>query len=158
MRYKRNREDAEEVLNQGFLKVLKNLDKYKEEIPFDAWIRKIMINTIIDEYRKHKKEHQLIEFIDFQQDIYHNKHYDFNDADKLFDADDLEQILKRVPPVSQKVFNLFAIDGFSHKEIAKMLGISEGTSKWHVSNSRKLIREMIDEKMKRENKTAVNEK
>ena len=71
-------------------------------------------------------------------------------ADLNFDAEELENMIKRLPPVSQKVFNLFAIDGFSHKEIGTMLGISDGTSKWHLSFSRKKLKEFIEAAMKEE--------
>ena len=143
MRYKKNEEDAAEVLNQGFLKILNNIDKYREEVPFEAWIRRIMINTVIDEFRKNRKVHELMETTDFSEQNNFTDYVDYNTADQIFDAEQLEAIIKMLPPVSQKVFNLFAIDGYSHKEIAAMLDISDGTSKWHLSFARKKIKEII---------------
>ncbi len=146
MRYKRNREDAAELVNIGFLKILNNIEKYNQESPFEAWIRKIMVNAVIDEFRKNKKEKEAMEYSDFQNNAYYNKHSDSNEADKNFDAEELEQMLKELPPMSQKVFNLFAIDGYGHKEISEMLKISEGTSKWHVNFARTKLKEMIEKK------------
>lgn len=147
MRYEKNREDAESLLNMGFLKIVTKLEKYHVDIPFEAWIRRIMINTIIDEYRKNKKEQEVLEYMEF--DDHHNHGVDFNTADLQFDAEELNNMLKNLPAMSGQVFNLHVIDGYSHKEIGDMLSISVGTSKWHVANARKLLKEMIAEKVKK---------
>ena len=143
IRYKKNEEEAASVLNTGFLKILNNLNKYNAEAPFEAWIRRIMINTIIDDFRKNRKVKELIEHTDFSEYEANAELIDFNIADQLFDAQQLESFIKKLPTVSRKVFNLFAIDGYSHKEIAELLGISEGTSKWHLSSGRKKIQELM---------------
>ncbi len=144
IRYKKDEDEAASILNVGFLKILNNLDKYKPEVPFEAWIRRIMINTNIDDFRKNRKVKELIEYTDFKDHQEFEGYVDYNTADKVFDAEQLEMLIKKLPPVSQKVFNLFAIDGYSHKEVGKMLGISEGTSKWHISFSRKKLQEMME--------------
>lgn len=145
-RYKNNKEDAEEMLNIGFLKILNSMDKYSSNVPFEAWIRRIMINTLIDEFRKSKKERENLEYADLKESGLDNKQSDLNSADLQFDAEELEQLLKQLPDMSCKVFNLYAIDGYSHKEIADMLGISVGTSKWHVSFSRAELKKKIEHK------------
>lgn len=150
IRYQKNQEDAAAVLNAGFLKILNNLDKYSTEVPFIAWIRRIMINTIIDEFRKNRKVRELIDYQDFTETNDYGHLIDFNEADKQFDAEQLETFIRRLPPVSQKVFNLFAIDGYSHKEIGEMLNISDGTSKWHLNFARKKLKEMIKKMMDHE--------
>ena len=147
MRYKRDEDEAKAVLNVGFLKILKNLSKYGQKGSFEAWIKRIMINTIIDEFRKNRKVKELIAYTDFSEQEFSTDWIDFNEADKQFDAEELEAIIKQLPPVSQKVFNLFAIDGYSHKEIAKMLNISVGTSKWHLSFARKKLQEWLKQNM-----------
>ncbi|MGD1845114.1 MAG: RNA polymerase sigma factor [Salibacteraceae bacterium] len=149
LRYEKNKEDATSLLNLGFLKVLSNLEKYSQEAPFEAWIRRIMINTIIDEFRKNRKQKELIEYNDLSEDRGTNVQISYNDADQRFDAEELQQMLTRLPVLSQKVFNLHVIDGYSHKEIGKMLDMSDGTSKWHVSFARKKLRGMIAETMKK---------
>lgn len=147
VRYKDDRDEARAILNMGFLKILTNLDKYKSSVPFEAWSRRIMINTIIDEFRKNRKERETIEYSNFEQVEEYNTHIDFNTADRQFDAEELEMMIKTLPEMSQKVFNMFAIDGYSHKEISNMLGMSTGTSKWHVSSARKALKLMIKEKL-----------
>jgi RNA polymerase sigma-70 factor (ECF subfamily) len=143
MRYKKDEPEAASVLNMGFLKIVTNLEKYRPEVPFEAWIRRIMINTVIDEFRKNRKVRELIEHTDFSEAEPYTKVVSYNTADQLFDAERLEGFIKQLPPVSQKVFNLYAIDGYSHKEIGEMLGMSDGTSKWHLSSGRKKLQEMI---------------
>ncbi len=145
MRYKKDESESASVLNQGFLKILTNLDKYDPKVPFEAWIRRIMINTVIDEFRKNRKVRELIEHTDFTEHNAITTQVDYNLADQKFDAERLEALIKQLPPVSQKVFNLYAIDGYSHKEIGEMLGISDGTSKWHLSSARKKLQEMIQQ-------------
>lgn len=143
LRYEKNNQDAEELLNLGFLKIVTKLDKYQPQVPFEAWIRRIMINTIIDEFRKNKKAKETIEYTDFSG-AHEARSVAYNDADRAFDAEELEIMIRQLPPVSQKVFNLHVLDGYSHKEIAEQLDISVGTSKWHVSNARKLLRAMLE--------------
>lgn len=141
IRYTNNKEEAEEVLNTGFLKILSNLTKYKSEIPFKVWIRKIMVNTLIDAYRKEKTHSSQIKYV--EDYIETSDFADVNKALTKMNADQIYSMIKQLPPMSQKVFNLYVIDGFSHKEIARMLDMSEGTSKWHLSFSRQQLKDMI---------------
>lgn len=146
LRYKPDRDEAASMLNVGFLKILKNLDKYSVETPFIAWIKRIMINTLIDDYRKRKKD-QVVEhrdFSEFQSDI---KGFDFNAADQAFDAEQIRSIVNELPEMTKKVFNLYAIDGYNHKEVAKMLDMSEGTSKWHLSTARKKLKVILKSRL-----------
>ncbi|UTW63814.1 RNA polymerase sigma factor [bacterium SCSIO 12741] len=143
LRYERNKEDAEFLLNQGFLKILTKLKTYSNDRPFEAWIRRIMINTIIDNYRKHNKEKSIVQFKDIQSDGSANDWVAFNVADLQFEAEELLEMVQSLPPESRKVFNLYTMEGYSHKEIGVKLEISEGTSKWHLSFARKKLRAMI---------------
>lgn len=149
MRYMKQEEGAREVLNLGFLKILNNLQKYQPQVPFEAWIRRIMINTLIDEYRKQKKHKETITYTEFDDTNSHTNFIDLNEADQRFDAEAIEAIIHQLPDMSRQVFNLYAIDGYSHKEIADMLNISDGTSKWHVSFARKRIKELLSKAMKK---------
>lgn len=153
LRYERNKEDAEEILNLGFYKILTKLEHYSDTVPFEAWIRKIMANTIIDEYRKNKK-HEVLENVDFSEDP-NSGGYELNSADLELESEELLQLLKILPNVTGKVFNLYAIEGFSHKEIAEQLNISVGTSKWHLSTARKTLQEKIKELNQTEIKNRV---
>lgn len=146
MRYKKDRDDAASMLNVGFLKILQNIHKYDSTTPFVAWIKRIMINTMIDDYRKTKKD-QIVESRDFSERQVDIDGIDFNLADKQFDADQIRMIINELPEMTLKVFNLYAIDGYSHKEIGTMLGMSDGTSKWHLSNARQKIKEKLKSRL-----------
>lgn len=150
LRYERNKEDAEFLLNQGFLKIITKLKTFKGDRPFEAWARRIMINTIIDNYRKTSKDKSIIQFKDIQNDGTENEWIEYNAADLDFDAEELQKMIQTLPTESRKVFNLYAIDGYSHREIAEMLEISDGTSKWHVSFARKKLRELIAQALENE--------
>lgn len=142
-RYTNQKELAEEMLNMGYLKILNNLEKYDHSMPFRAWIRRIMINTLIDEYRKNKSLKSKISYVEEYYDT--EEFSETNDALKKLSAAEILQMIEKLPRASAQVFNLFAIDGFSHKEIAEMLEISEGTSKWHLNYARQKLKEMINE-------------
>ena len=139
-RYERNRQDAVARMNQGFLKILTNLSKRKPDVPFELWTRRIMINTVIDDFRREKQRKEQ-EILDAPMD--ESVLADVNDYLRHMEADAFAAQLQRVPDMSRQVFNLFAIDGFSHREIADMLGISEGTSKWHVAHARQVLQQAI---------------
>jgi RNA polymerase sigma factor (sigma-70 family) len=136
-RYTLDDERARETLNLGFLKVLNNLKKYDQDKSFDAWVNRIMITTSIDEYRKEVR-HKSSE-INYETEI----HYNSNNIEEEIAKNDVLYYLEFLPPTGKQVFNLFGIDGYSHKEIAKMLGFSEDTSKWHVKESRRKLKEML---------------
>lgn len=139
-RYERNRQDATARMNQGFLKILNNLGGKRPEVPFVPWARRIMINTVIDDYRK-ERERKRVETMEQRMEDLDTS--EVNEFLVQMEAEDFAALLARVPPMSRNVFNLFAIDGFPHAEIATLLGISEGTSKWHVSNARSILQQAI---------------
>lgn len=143
LRYANNNEDARGLVNLGFLKVLNNLEKRKEQIPFGLWARRVIINCIIDEYRKNKKDKELMEYHDFTDRQDEDALVEVNDAVKRMDVAEIQVHIDRLPKLSRKVFNLFVIDGYGHKEIADMLGMSEGTSKWHLSTAKQKLRDSI---------------
>lgn len=139
-RYEHNRQDAKGRMNEGFLKVLLNLGKRRPEVPFEAWVRRIMINTVIDGFRM-ERERKTRERMELPMDAQVGA--GVNDYLRHMEAEAFAELLRQVPEMSRKVFNLFAIDGFSHAEIAELLGISTGTSKWHVSHARQLLQRAI---------------
>ncbi len=134
---------AEEMLNMGYLKILNNLEKYNSDMPFKAWIRRIMVNTLIDEYRRNKN---LKESISYVEEYYDQEEYsETNSALQKLNYNEIISMIDKLPRASAQVFNLYVIDGFSHKEIAEMLEISQGTSKWHLNFARQKLQEMINE-------------
>jgi RNA polymerase sigma factor (sigma-70 family) len=142
MRYSRDRDTASEMLNMGYLKILTNLSSYRPEVPFKSWIRRIMINTLIDEYRKNRKDRENLTYV---ESYFDNTDYsDVNEALSRLNYANILEHIEHLPEATRKVFNLFVIDGFSHREISEVLGISEGTSKWHLNSARQKLKEQIE--------------
>jgi RNA polymerase sigma factor (sigma-70 family) len=142
MRYSKDKDTASEALNMGYMKILKNLAAYNPQIPFKAWIRRIMVNTLIDEYRKNKRERDKLTYV---EEYFDNS--DFSEVNEALSKISYNQLLEQInllPEATKKVFNLFAIDGYSHKEIGELLMISEGTSKWHLNAARQRLKEYIE--------------
>lgn len=141
IRYTRNQDKASEVLNIGFLRILTNLDKYNPEIPFKSWARRVMINTLINEYKKEKKHYETVLYV---EDLYEtDKYAEINDGISKINADQIYELIAQLPAASQQVFNLYFIDGFKHREIAEMLDITEGTSKWHLNAAREKLKKLL---------------
>ena len=144
LRYKRDRDEAASTMNQGFLKICTSLEKWREaDVPFEAWVRRVMINTVIDEFRRNKNEREFVRTIDPADLPAVEKNVSWNDAENWFSGENILEMIRKLPPVSQKVFNLFVHDGFSHEEIGQFLGITEGTSKWHLNAARTRLKEML---------------
>ena len=139
-RYERNEQDAVAGMNQGFLKVLTKLKDRRTDVPFELWVRRIMINTMIDAYRRNK-ERKAMETMETQ--IEESPLTEVNEYLRQMESEAFAKLLDRVPDMSRKVFNLFIVDGFSHAEIGEMLGISSGTSKWHVSHARQVLQKAL---------------
>lgn len=143
-RYTQNKEDAMVLLNTAFLKILTQLDKFNEDQNFEYWAKKIMINTAIDNYRKSKKQAKVFSSLDEFDEQNENYFIDADRADKKYDLEEILKLIQTLPHATRNVFNLFVVDGYSHKEIAEMLSISEGTSKWHLSEARKTLVKKIE--------------
>jgi RNA polymerase sigma factor (sigma-70 family) len=141
-RYATDKEQAIEYLNIGFVRILLNLKQYKKEVPFEMWTRRVLINTIINEFRKNKKWNDKTLRGQESKMVEMKSENDLNDH-----QEEMLEIIKskslNLPPMTLKVFNLYAIDGYMHNEISEMLGISEGTSAWHYSEAKKRIRQMM---------------
>lgn len=137
MRYSSNTEEAEEIVNDSFLKMFNHLSKYNQLQPFKAWFRTIVVNTAIDSFRKQKKFlHQVeLDKIDVE--------YIGVDVLSKIAADEILKLVQELPPSYRMVFSLFVIDGFTHREIADMLGIKEGTSKSNLQDARRKLQAVI---------------
>lgn len=144
-RYNHNEEDARASFNAGFIKVLNALDKVDENVNFDAWSKRIMINSLIDEYRKNKKYNARISRSDNERELDYFSEGHQNDAVSNLGYENIMGLVKDLPVTTGHVFNLYVIEGYSHKEIAEQLEMSEGTSKWHLSTARKILRERLDD-------------
>ncbi|MEY3243414.1 MAG: hypothetical protein RIR11_4853 [Bacteroidota bacterium] len=146
-RYRYGEQDAVSAVNLAYMKIIQNLDRFPPDAVFEAWIRRIQINVLIDEFRKNKKWRTQVTQSDDMTLPSINKSLDpqWNEADLQMEAGYIERMLNRLPPVTRQVFNLFALDGFSHNEIGNLLGISDGTSKWHVNSARTQLKIWLSE-------------
>ncbi len=138
IRYRENKNDAVVSLNTAFVKILSNLNELKDLDVFEGWAKRIIINQMLTEIKKASIERDRTESIDHADLSTYTS--TLNTGEQKLDAEYLKQLLKALPTKTNHVFNLFAIDGYSHKEISKLLEISEGTSKWHVSEARQLLK------------------
>ncbi len=136
---------AEDVMITSFMKVFINLSKFEHKGSFEGWIRRIMVNECISYLRVQKK-------VKFTEDeIYVEE--SFNAIDSKFSTDQIQFLIDALPDGYKMVFNLYAIEGYKHNEIAKMLGINEGTSKSQLSHARKMLQTQINTLKKQDNGT-----
>lgn len=140
MRYCSNKEYAQDILQEGFVKVFTNLDKYRWEGSFEGWVRKIFVNTAIEHFRKETK---LFPVSDNETALMFYPVVD--DIEHQLELEDLMSLVQKLSTGYRTVFNLYVIEGYSHKEIAEMLQISEGTSKSQLSRARYLLQKNIQE-------------
>ncbi|UTW67600.1 RNA polymerase sigma factor [bacterium SCSIO 12643] len=143
VRYFRNKEEAAPVLNKAFLRITQNLDKYKSDVPWDRWIKRIMINTIINEYKSQKRNKDFFVPTSFESGSLEFDNYSLNEIKERIDLEHIKSFIHELPATQKEVFNLYAIDGYTHKEIAEMLEIPLGTSKWLLAEARKRLKTMV---------------
>ena len=143
LRYCKDKQEAGARLNLAFLKVLQHLDQYDHLGSFKGWVGKITVRSIIDEFRSQQKHYQVHVYQGQAINETDWPHTELNQIVSDSDMDHLMQHVNQLSSMDRQAFNLFAIDGYSHKEIASMLNISEGTSKWHVHEARKKLRESL---------------
>lgn len=137
-RYTRNREEAEDLCQEAMVKIFLNLKSYDSRGSFEGWIKRITVNTVFEFFRKKK-----VVFDSSEIDQQATEELTFDYQTNTYE---LAQIIQQLPPATRLVFNLYAIEGYKHAEIAKMANISEGTSKWHYANARKLLQQVINKK------------
>ena len=139
LQYSGNDEEARDILQEGFIKIFENLVHYKYEGSFEGWMRRIIVNTALEKYRS---RHSLYRVDDIDQIPEQYAEPDNEDYSGL-EADDLMEIIRELPPKYRMVFNFFAIEGYSHKEISQMINISEGTSKSNLSRARFILQRRV---------------
>lgn len=132
------------ALNLIFLKLIQQMNSYlkrSHDIPFEQWLRRVAVNHIIDEYRKQKRYREHILLIDETPDDMHPSTFEM---EWRYDTEEIRAAIDTLPDMSRTVFNLFAVEGYKHEEIAQMLGISTNTSKAHVFKARKKLQELLN--------------
>jgi len=147
-RYTNRENEALEILNDGFMKVFEKIDKYNPELSFKAWLRRILINTAIDYYRKTKKQIPIDDITTME--VSSTQLNASEDIISKISHDEIIKMIQGLSPVYRTVFNLYVIDGFTHEEIAKKLNISIGASKSNLSRARENLRKMLQNAFNRE--------
>lgn len=135
-RYTRDEDTAIEIVNNGFLRVFKKIHLFEHKGSLEGWIRKLVYHCMADYYRQNAKYLHFLMIEDHEQSVPEKA------LDHFYEADIL-QAVHNLPPTSREVFRLYAIEGHSHAEIAVAMGMSEGTSKWHLSTARQKLRELL---------------
>ena len=138
LRYCTYRNEAEDIVLDGFFNIFSKIHLYQNKGPFEAWMRRIMINTAIDHYRKNLKfnGHTSLDDLGYEENIKTNLP-DHLTSDKILET------VQQLPEGYRMVFNLYAIEGYAHKEIAEMLGVSENTSKTQLLKARKYLQKKL---------------
>ena len=144
LRYSRDQDEAKDNLQDGFIKVYSNIKQFKGAGSFEGWVRRIMVNTALQKYRG---QSQLYALNDNETKAYNIPVENVMDA---MGEKELLEMIKELPPRYKLVFNMYAIEGYSHKEISEMLDITEGTSKSNLSRARDILqiklKKLMDER------------
>ncbi|WP_430819266.1 RNA polymerase sigma factor [Carboxylicivirga caseinilyticus] len=141
MRYCKSRSEAEDCLQEGFIKVFSKIHLFGFKGSFEGWIRRIIVNTVIEFYRKKQPEILVDEFpiiTEYEEEVFV----------PVVSQQELLAMIQELPPKYRLVFNMYAIEGFSHQEIAEEMNISIGTSKSNLSRARQWLKQKIEEKVK----------
>lgn len=146
MFYSKNQTEAEDLLQEGFIKVFASIKQLKDNNLVEAWMRRVFVTTFLQQYRKKNILQYEVDMPEPEPDFSHN---DILDA---ISARELMELIQTLTPQYRMVFNLYAVEGYSHQEIGEMLRISEGTSKSNLSRARTILQEQISEKFGTERK------
>jgi RNA polymerase sigma factor (sigma-70 family) len=131
-----NKDIALEILNNGFLRVFQKLHTFSFAGSLEGWIRRLVYHSISDYYKANARYAAALLLEDHDQPTHDNT------LNNLY-VEDIQTLIKKLPPATQKVFNRYALEGYSHAEIAAEFNISEGTSKWHISSARETLKKLI---------------
>lgn len=142
VRYKSNQEGQMTIVNNAFMKMLDNIEKFKVGTAFLSWTKRIVVNVAIDDFRSSKKYQNMF---DLNEEMVSDE-VDEDDIDGNITSEELLRLINELPPATKVVFNLFAVDGLKNKEIAEELEITYETVKWHIKNARKEIRRKLSYK------------
>ena len=137
LRYAGNAEEAEDILQEGFIKVFRKLDSFRNEGSFEGWRRRIFVNTAIEDFRRKK---YLLPVTEKEENTIEGKYTSVLDE---MGAKDIMALVQELSPGYRTVFNMYVVEGYTHKEIADQLGISEGTSKSQLSRAKVILQDMV---------------
>ena len=137
LRYAGNVEEAEDILQEGFIKVFKKMNSFRSEGSFEGWVRRIFVNTAIEHFRRKR---YLMPVTEKEENTIEGKYLSVLDD---LAARDIMALVQDLSPGYRTVFNLYVVEGYTHKEIADMMGISEGTSKSQLSRAKVILQDMV---------------
>ena len=137
LRYASNSEEAEDILQEGFIKIFNKINSYRGEGSFEGWIRRIFVNTAIEHYRK---KTYLQPITETEENTVEGKYLSV--LDNLAEKD-IVQLIQQLSPGYRTVFNMYVVEGYTHKQIAELLGISEGTSKSQLSRAKLILQDLV---------------
>lgn len=148
LRYAKDQDEALDMFQEAFIKVFNNLHKFGNNGSFEGWVRRIMVNTSIDHIRKNKRHNQMVEL----DDVHGSIQVEEDETDELLENvnfQDMLNLVQELSPAYKSVFNLYIVDGYTHKEIADLLEISVGTSKSNLSKAKINLRKLLNKKLER---------
>ena len=153
LRYANNSDDAQDLLQEGFIKVYKNIHRFRAEGSFEGWIRRVFINSSIEHLRK--KSAKLMTVSEKEEGTIEDT--DISALDSMAEKD-IIKLIQELSPGYRTVFNLYVIEGFAHKEIAEQLGISEGTSKSQLARAKSILQKKVAQYLSDTEKSYTREK
>lgn len=139
LRYAKDNSDAEDILQEGFVRVFTKIRQFEFKGSFEGWMRRIMVNTALEKFRKNDRLYPVEEMKNYESTE------TVEETISSITADELMKIIQELPPRYKMVFNLYAIEGYSHVEIGEMMSISEGTSKSNLSRARMILQKRVTE-------------
>jgi RNA polymerase sigma factor (sigma-70 family) len=147
MRYANNADDAQDLLQEGFIKVYRNLEKFRAEGSFEGWVRRVFVNTSIEHFRR---KHTLYSITEKEESVIEDS--DITALDNLAEKD-IIGLIQELSPGYRTVFNMYVVEGYSHKEIGNILGISEGTSKSQLARAKAILQKKVKERLEENRKS-----
>ncbi len=142
LRYAASHDEAQDILQEGFVKVFLKLPSYKEKGSFEGWIKRIFVNTAIEKYRERVYHIPLDDVIDYESHVHQNQGID------ALHTRDILGFVQKLPMQYRLVFNLYALEGYSHKEISEALDITESTSRSNLARARMLLKDKLKDEIK----------
>jgi RNA polymerase sigma-70 factor (ECF subfamily) len=146
LRYTKDRDRAQEVVQESFIKIFDKLEEFDFKGSFEGWVRRIMVNASIDAIRKRNRQPFSTGEEYVFNDSYSVQEHNFDEDITKIKAEHAMEAIQQLSPAYQTVFNLYVIENYSHKEIAQILGISEGTSKSNLAKAKQNLRKVLSEK------------
>jgi RNA polymerase sigma factor (sigma-70 family) len=143
-RYANTAEDAEQWVHDGYIKIFQNAEKYSDKGSLEGWLKRIMVNTCLDNLRALKAQYNAPNLYAKDTSAIGQDYSTANDAILKMNAESLLQLINQLPSTQRTIFNMYAVDGYSHKEIAQQLNIKEANSQWHLNQARNYLKGKLE--------------